>query len=80
MMRTPKLSFATAVTAIATLLFNSCGSAGGTGDAMKAETDSLRKVIAQLTANDATIARNLDVFDTLDFTVFRPAFGVWSRP
>ena len=36
----------------------------------QSEIDSLRNQINQLTANDATLAKNLASFDTLDYTVF----------
>lgn len=34
------------------------------------ELDSLRSLVKQLTAEDAVIAKNLQTFDTLDYTVF----------
>lgn len=36
----------------------------------KSETDSLKKIIATLTAKDVLVARHLNTFDTLDYTVF----------
>ena len=56
--------------AVATIIsFNSCSNANG-GNVSQSEIDSLRSQINQLTANDATLAKNLASFDTLDYTVF----------
>ena len=49
--------------------FSSCNS-GGRGNISQSEIDSLRNQVKQLTANDATLAKNLQTFDTLDYTVF----------
>lgn len=58
--------------------FTQCtGSGGGQVSASKAEIDSLRAQITQLTAANETIARNLAEFDTLDFTVF--SNQEWAR-
>src|SRR5207247_3841957 len=53
----------------AAISFSSCSSSGG-GNISQSEIDSLRTQIKQLTANDATLAKNLATFDTLDYTVF----------
>jgi len=56
--------------AIATaIVFANCNTTSGTAPG-SAEIDSLRNQVKQLTANDATIAKNLERFDTLDYTVF----------
>jgi len=56
--------------AVATIIsFNSCSNANS-GNVSQSEIDSLRSQINQLTANDATLAKNLASFDTLDYTVF----------
>jgi len=57
------------VAALAVISFNSCNSANS-GSPGQSEIDSLRNQVKQLTANDETIAKNLEKFDTLDFTVF----------
>jgi hypothetical protein len=36
----------------------------------KSETDSLKKIIANLTVKDLNVAKHLQTFDTLDFTIF----------
>lgn len=43
----------------------------------QSEIDSLRNQIEQLTAHDAVLARNLQTFDTLDYTVF--SNQEWTR-
>ena len=60
----------------ATVTFTSCSN-NGNSSASKSEIDSLRNQIQQLTANDATIAKNLETFDTLDYTVF--SNQEWTR-
>jgi hypothetical protein len=56
--------------AVATIIsFNSCSNTNA-GNVGQSEIDSLRSQINQLTANDATLAKNLASFDTLDYTVF----------
>jgi hypothetical protein len=49
-----------------------CGTADHSGNApiTNTEIDSLRKQIAELTAGNEMIAKNLTTFDTLDYTVF----------
>ena len=56
-------------------IFTSCN--GNRGNVSQSEIDSLRNQIKQLTANDATIAKNLQTFDTLDYTVF--SNQEWTR-
>ena len=56
--------------------FTSCSN-NRNSSASKSEIDSLRNQIQQLTANDATIAKNLETFDTLDYTVF--SNQEWTR-
>jgi len=58
------------ILAIATaIVFANCNTTSGTAPG-SAEIDSLRNQVKQLTTNDATIAKNLERFDTLDYTVF----------
>ncbi|MDX2280086.1 MAG: ester cyclase [Saprospiraceae bacterium] len=69
-----------AVLFLATIIFSltQCtGSGVGQAPASKAEVDSLRAQITQLTATNETIAKNLAEFDTLDFTVF--SNQEWAR-
>jgi hypothetical protein len=58
------------------ITFTSCSN-NQNGSADKAEIDSLRNQIIQLTANDATISGNLQKFDTLDYAVF--SNQEWTR-
>jgi len=58
------------------LSFSSCTNSNGT-TAHESEIDSLRNQVKQLTANEATLAKNLTTFDTLDFTVFSDQH--WNR-
>ena len=60
----------------ATVSFTRCSN-NGSSSAGKSEIDSLRNQIKELTANDATIAKNLQIFDTLDYTVF--SNQEWTR-
>ena len=60
------VQFIIIVTAIA---FSGCNNSG-TSNVAQSEIDSLRDQVKQLTANDATLSKNLQTFDTLDFTVF----------
>jgi hypothetical protein len=60
----------------ATITFTSCSN-NGNSSATKSDIDSLRNQIQQLTSNDATIAKNLQTFDTLDYTVF--SNQEWTR-
>ena len=53
---------------VAAVSFSSCTS--NSGAVSNAEVDSLRNQIKVLTSNDAVISKNLEKFDTLDFTVF----------
>jgi len=57
------------VATLAVISFNSCNSANSNGLG-QSEIDSLRNLVKQLTANDESIGKNLEKFDTLDFTVF----------
>jgi len=57
------------VASVTVISFNSCNSANSS-NVSQSEIDSLRNQINQLTANDATLAKNLASFDTLDYTVF----------
>lgn len=63
------------VTGITT--FTSCTNKNETPSVNKAEVDSLRNQILQLTAGNEMIAKNLATFDTLDFTVF--SNQEWAR-
>ncbi len=66
-------TFKTIVTALVVAViatFTSCTNNGENNSASKAEIDSLRNQIAELTSGNEEIAKNLDKFDTLDFTVF----------
>lgn len=64
-----------AIKAIAALLitgavaFTSCTN-NGNGSASKSEIDSLRNQLAMLTEGNEIISKNLQTFDTLDYTVF----------
>ena len=64
------------VAALAVISFNSCNSANS-GSLGQSEIDSLRNQVKQLTANDESIGKNLEKFDTLDFTVF--SNQQWNR-
>ena len=57
--------------------FTGCTSNSGNSSASNAEVDSLRSQIKQLTAGNDIIAKNLAVFDTLDYTVF--SNQEWAR-
>jgi len=68
--KTPMITLFTFFVASVTVIsFNSCNSANSS-NVSQSEIDSLRNQINQLTANDATLAKNLASFDTLDYTVF----------
>ena len=64
------------VATLAVISFNSCNSANSNGLG-QSEIDSLRNQVKQLTANDESIGKNLEKFDTLDFTVF--SNQQWNR-
>jgi hypothetical protein len=51
-------------------VLSGCAGNNGSPVVSNSEVDSLRKQIAQLTAGNEVIAKNLVTFDTLDFTVF----------
>ena len=68
--KTPTITLLTFFVASVTVIsFNSCNSANSS-NVSQSEIDSLRNQINQLTANDATLAKNLASFDTLDYTLF----------
>lgn len=54
----------------ATLFFIGCSQNNGKITVTKAELDSLRNQISVMTAGNETLAKNLQTFDTLDYTVF----------
>jgi hypothetical protein len=62
--------FAAALTMAALVSMSSCTNNGGKISVNKSELDSLRGQIAEMTAGNAVLAKNLTTFDTLDFTVF----------
>jgi len=64
------------VATLPAISFNSCNSANSSGLG-QSEIDSLRNQVKQLTANDESIGKNLEKFDTLDFTVF--SNQQWNR-
>ena len=71
---------ASAILFAAALLFafSQCtGSGSRQVTVSQAEIDSLRAQIASLTATNEAIAKNLDKFDTLDFTIF--SNQEWAR-
>ena len=57
------------VTAAITVSLSSCSN-NGSNTSGKAEIDSLRNEIAVLTSGNEMISKNLQTFDTLDYTVF----------
>jgi hypothetical protein len=63
------------VTAITS--FNGCTSNIVNPSVSQAQVDSLRNQIKELTAGNAMISKNLQTFDTLDFTVF--SNQEWTR-
>lgn len=63
-----------AITAIVTV--TSCGT-NGTNATSKAEIDSLKNQITQLTSGNEAIAKHLGTFDTLDYTIF--SNQQWTR-
>lgn len=68
--KTPTITLLTFfVGSVTVISFNSCNSANSS-NVSQSEIDSLRSQINELTANDATLAKNLASFDTLDYTVF----------
>lgn len=56
-------------TMVLSVVFTSCSDSNAS-NVSQSEIDSLRSQFKQLTANDATLAKNLTTFDTLDYTVF----------
>ena len=61
-------TYAVLTAAAITLSFSSCTNSVST--AGKAEIDSLKNEIAMLTSGNEMISKNLQTFDTLDYTVF----------
>ena len=61
--------FAALIILAATVTFTGCSN-NGNGSVSKSEMDSLRNQIATLTAGNEMISKNLQTFDTLDYTVF----------
>jgi hypothetical protein len=51
-------------------ILSSCSGTGEKVTISKTELDSLRNEITAMTAGNATLAKNLAAFDTLDYTVF----------
>jgi hypothetical protein len=58
-------------------ILTSCTNKNENASVNKAEVDSLRNQIMQLTSGDEMIVKNLGTFDTLDFTVF--SNQEWTR-
>jgi SnoaL-like polyketide cyclase len=67
---------ATLLAIAAIVTFTSCGSKDN-NSVNKAEIDSLKNQIAQLTSGNEEIAKHLSTFDTLDYTVF--SNQQWAR-
>ena len=61
----------------AIITFSSCSSNSGNGNVSQSEIDSLRNQIKELTSGNEMIAKNLQTFDTLDYTVF--SNQEWTR-
>ncbi len=67
-----------ALFAIAAIIsFSSCTNNTRSGSLSQSEIDSLKNEIAELTAGNKSIAKNLVTFDTLDYTVF--SNQEWAR-
>src|SRR5258706_16437193 len=58
-----------AVLLVVAATFTSCSN-NENGSVNKSEIDSLRNQLAMLTAGNEMISKNLQTFDTLDYTVF----------
>jgi len=69
-------TLATLVAIAAVVTFTSCGNNENTF-VNKAETDSLKNQITQLTSGNEEIAKHLATFDSLDYTIF--SNQEWSR-
>ena len=63
-------AFAAVAIAVFVTTLISCTNSGDKITVSKTEIDSLRNQIAQLTAGNETLAKNLVTFDTLDYTIF----------
>jgi hypothetical protein len=66
-----------ALTVVAAIAVISSCTNNETAKVSQSEIDSLRNQIEKLTASDAVIAKNLQTFDTLDYTVF--SNQEWTR-
>jgi hypothetical protein len=69
-MRNSIKAFAAVAIAVFVTTLISCTSNGDKVTVSNTEIDSLRNQIAQLTAGNETLAKNLITFDTLDYTIF----------
>lgn len=69
-------TLATLVAIAAVVTFTSCGNNENTS-VNKAEIDSLKNQITQLTSGNEEIAKHLVTFDTLDYTIF--SNQEWTR-
>lgn len=69
-------TLATLLAIAAIVTFTSCGN-NGNNSVNKAEIDSLKNQITQLTSGNEDIAKHLSTFDTLDYTIF--SNQEWAR-
>ena len=69
-------TLATLLAIAAIVTFTSCGN-NGNNSVNKAEIDSLKNQITQLTSGNEEIAKHLATFDTLDYTIF--SNQEWAR-
>ena len=69
-------TLATLLANAAIITFTSCGN-NGNNSVNKAEIDSLKNQITQLTSGNEEIAKHLATFDTLDYTIF--SNQEWTR-
>ena len=76
-LRTITRSFAVLLVIAALATFSRCTDNNGKVTINKAEIDSLRNQIKEMTAGSEVLAKNLATFDTLDYTVFSNA--QWVR-
>ena len=70
-------ALAALMTVAVIITFSSCSSNSGNGNVSQSEIDSLRNQIKELTSGNEMIAKNLQTFDTLDYTVF--SNQEWTR-
>lgn len=63
-------AFTAIISAAVILSFASCNNKNESASVNKAEMDSLRNLIMQLTKGNDLVAQSLSKFDTLDFTIF----------